>query len=368
MYSKEISYINNLYENIYSKNNNIPPHTFQISTGKAIESKLISYADLGDYLPFLILSGASRKYIENQILLTKNSFNKNPLIGSSVPHYLRKISQNRYLKKLVFNLGNEVAQAFSYSDFLFGLILINRIDNSFDTLDFALDTVKFIEETFSDSKGCLYYAKNISTGNLHKVIDSNNDFFAELYCELYDATKEIKFLNKSKDILKASLNSFIFTKYGVVPSVTEVDGSLSKFVYRKLMNKYILAKNNSSFAESLLAIYSRTRDESYLTHYYKWVNSVLSLRKKYSFTPFSWDILNDKTSTNLKNYAFIDCLINGFLITKDNFLLDEAEKVIKETLDWKDNKTGLIRDSKESEVCFFDSNTDFAVSLVSLLF
>ena len=176
MYTKEIFFINNLYENVYSLNNHIPPHTYKISTRKPIESKLIGYADLGDYLPFLILSGASRKYIEKQILLTIDSFKKNPLIGSSVPHYLRKVSQNEFIKNLLLNFGFEVSLAFSYSDFLFGLILMHKIDPSFNTLSLALETVRFIEESFLGEKGFLYYAKNISSRSRLNAVDSNNTF------------------------------------------------------------------------------------------------------------------------------------------------------------------------------------------------
>ncbi len=364
MYSKEILFINNLYENIYSTNNNIPPHTYKISTREPIESKLIAYADLGDYLPFLILSGASRKYIENQIELTKISFKKNSLIGSSVPHYFRKFSQNKYLKKLFFNLGYEVSMAFSYSDFLFGLILIHLIDKSFNTLNFAIDTAQYLEKSFLGENGWLYYAKNINSGNCHKIVDSNNDFFSELYCELFDLTKEKKYINKAKKILNASLESFMFKKYGVVPSITQVDGFMSKFTYKKLMSKFILAKNNSGFAESLLAIYKRTQDNDYLDFYYKWVNSIVKLRTEYQATPFSWDYKSKKITTNLKNYALVDCLINGYLATKDSYLLDQAELVILETLNWQDEETKLIKENMNSDVSFFDSNTDFAVSLV----
>ena len=35
-----------------------------------------------------------------------------------------------------------------------------------------------------------------------------------------------------------------------------------------------------------------------------------------------------------------------------------------ETLNWQDEETKLIKENKNSDVSFFDSNTDFAVSLV----
>ncbi len=364
MFSKEIIFINNLFENIYSSNNDIPPHSYQISTKKPIESKLIAYADLGDYLPFLILSGASRKYIQNQIELTKISFQKEPLIGSSVPHYMRRFSENEYIKKFLLNIGNEVSLAFSYSDFLFGLILIHRIDKSFNTLDFALDTTKYLEKSFLGENGWLYYAKNISSGSCHKIIDSNNDFFSELYCELFDLTKDQKYVDNAKVMITASLDSYMFKKYGVVSAITQVDGFLSRFIYKKLMRKFILAKNNSSFAESLLAIYKSTNDKNYLDYYYKWVYSVVKLKTLHQSTPFSWDYNSNKITTNLKNYALIDCLLNGYLVTNDDYLLEQAELVIMETLKWQDQETKLIKENNNSDISFFDSNTDFSVSLV----
>ena len=112
----------------------------------------------------------------------------------------------------------------------------------------------------------------------------------------------------------------MFKKYGLVSSITQTNGFLSKLIYRKLMSKFILAKNNSSFAESLLAIYSNTKDSDYFNFYYKWVNSILLLRKKYNATPFSWDYRSKKITKNLKNYALIDCLINGYLLTHDVFI------------------------------------------------
>ena len=142
--------------------------------------------------------------------------------------------------------------------------------------------------------------QNINSGNCHKIVDSNNDFFSELYCELFDLTKEKKYIDKAKIILNASLESSMFKKYGVVPSITQVDGFMSKFTYKKLMSKFILAKNNSGFAESLLAIYKCTQDNDYLDFYYKWVNSIVKLRKEYQSTPFSWDYKSKKDYTNLK--------------------------------------------------------------------
>ena len=353
---QETRFIHDLFLNCYSQYSDIPPHTIDYRNKLRLEDKLYAFADLADYLPFLILSSISNTYVIQQLAHTSSLFSSNSLIGNSLPYYLRSLH-----KKLPFlrirSFFPDHSLAFSYSDFLFGVNLCSQLGYKDTCFPIFKDIKNVLFQHFFNSNSSLDYALNLKTLKTIPVCDSNNDFFSELFCESAEIFDETNLFDSAKSLIMPSLSSEMFAHVSVVPAIT-TSSKIHRLLYSRLANKFLLSKNNSSFASSLLA--SHTNEDIYLYAFDKWFHGIQSLHAKYNALPYSVNFNTGAITFNLKVYAAIDVLLDAFKVLGDRKYLSFALLLADNTLEWL-HPDGTIPEYPTSS--FFDSCTDFAVSL-----
>jgi len=363
----EVDFVCNLFTTVYSRSfSEIPPHSINSINADYSINTLVSYADLGDYLPFLSLAEVDANYIHSQLLASRDLFRQSPRIDGSIQYPLRPlVNHHSPIEKFIRRIFN-TSLAFSYSDFLFGTILLYDQSKCTDYLDLSLEIASYVLSTFSaEHQGISYCEPSSKAGPF--TIDSNNDFFSELMCELYRQSADPKYLDYATQILEPSLKTDIYTDYGWVPCITQTSNRLDSIIYSRMRRKYVLAKNNVAFANSLIQLYATTSRSEYRDHFYKWFSSQQELRHRCGYTPFSFNLGEEaQASQNLKNYALIDTLHYAYIVFKDPLLLDFALNVYDETYTWLDKETGVLPEQPNGAISFFDSNTDFSVSMLKL--
>lgn len=327
---------------------------------------LHAIADFGDYVPFFMWLGKN-EFCEDQYLKTKNLFYKDKLIRSPLGYVLRKISPlKNFIKDKITFLSPSLL--FSYTDFIFGLILCGEISNDSKYFSFAEDVFDFIFQTFEKS-GSLIYSYNPNLPFNAKVFDTANSFYIELLVDLFLNTKKEIYLKKAETYSDFLTNSDFFKETSLFPMFIHIS-TINKInpIYKKGSKKVILAKNNVSAVTSFLHLFRATNNEKYKIIVYKWVKAYLNNFQTdcgdvYTVGSFPGPV---KSWINLTNYSIIDVLCDSYELFKDEYFLIKAEEIASPWLKRQSESTGLIPWELNSNLSWFDSETDISIAFFKI--
>ena len=159
-----------------------------IENNSYVDDKLkytLHFFDEADFGLYNEVSDAYILLLDKYLYLGKNyisqvnvHLNVGPIVTiSGIKHYLYKEEFDEYIKRLIFNLSKVKTTCDKYH--------INLVLENIDSLDFILDTYKYLENKF-------YFCYDIghdktSTGLLKNYFDYNKDKFNEVH--FHDSTK-----------------------------------------------------------------------------------------------------------------------------------------------------------------------------------
>lgn len=305
--------------------------------------------DLGDYIPFLAYYG-EEEFCKKQIEISKTRMKYGMFCGDIYPK-LRKF--RRYMIVPEFN-----------TDALLGLIEFYRLTENEIALETAETIIKSLNKHFVKN-GYIYSL--FLTGLKINVpfVRGMNGLYVELLTDLYDITKDEKYIEIAENLAKAWINLDFFKKNKLFPN--------SYFVKAKYLNKLwrdakkvTIFKHNTSIVNGLLSLYKKIKEEKLLKAIDQWIFTI----KKRFFVNTIYGKLNIKNKTisePLLKYSFsmIDILSYAYHLTKNSNYLDFAEDIASFWIK-KKSKIYLFPQSPDKRETLLDSITDFSISLFRL--
>jgi len=303
--------------------------------------------DLGDYIPFLAYFGEIEFCEEHISKCSKEIFN------SSLPTQ----REDTLLGLLEFCrwTRNEISLslAMSYVNFLFSNYCFKG--------QIVIPADRYIEHVFNIHRMKTTRNKMLKIGLkfLHSLLRTRasiprNGIFIELLVDMYDLTRDKKYLFMAEDFASVWLRNKFFQKFGLFPS----------FRLNPFESKYVvLAKDNAAILNGLTALYATTLKNIYKDSILKWFEAVharcfdKSVYGRYCFG-------NEKREQLSLMYAFavVDALCDAFFVLRESRLLSFAEEIAKFWIDLQ-SKIGLFPMTEQSHISHQDYTNDFSISL-----
>lgn len=325
--------------NLQFKNKNIEKIVKKIVVGL---DKTPLFHDFADYAPFL-LAFKQDLFVERQIELLKDNIYRNKVfVKDSDTHY--RLSDNY--------------------EILYGLIEIYRINKSEDTfklLDYLLDNCidKFVVNDKVISSR--HIASNIPSLRVSYYCYS----IVEILTDMYDITKESKYISKAEKIVLRFFSNPYYNKYNLIPlgSYLFFEKSLSKirFPRTSFMGK------NFSLIFGLIEYYRITRDSSIYDHIKRILNSINNNMVMDRIVYRQYRPKQDsRTQPNLAAaFLYMNILNRAFYILKDNIYIRRSESIADFWIQ-QQSDIGLFPFNHKGRRSWIDSETDFSIALLEL--
>ena len=250
------------------------------------------------------------------------------------------------------------------TDALLGLTEFHRLTGDETALETAETIIKSLNKHFVKN-GYIYSL--FLTGLKINVpfVRGMNGLYVELLTDLYDITKDEKYIEIAENLAKAWINLDFFKKNKLFPN--------SYFVKAKYLNKLwrdakkvTIFKHNTSIVNGLLSLYKKIKEEKLLKAIDQWIFTI----KKRFFVNTIYGKLNIKNKTisePLLKYSFsmIDILSYAYHLTKNSNYLDFAEDIASFWIKRK-SKINLLSQYPDKRGTLIDAITDFCISLFRL--
>jgi len=336
-----------------------------------------SFDDLGDYLPlFIYLNDAI--YIDKHIDLFYDALKKTS--------FLYKGNNNN---RLFLN------RCYEHSDLLWGLIIlcqfypknIEKFEKTFNlTYEYFFVNIPYLFRWSHIPYTNIKIPQKISPG-LKILSSQDHGMFIEIFVNLFKLTKKEKWLNAASNLFNVLDQNKFFKKNLYFSYYDDQNYFLNKIImnykgFKKHQNEFQLVKQNSNTLFAILnyfEIANKAEKEKILALLEKvfnsWEDKFWLESNKVFFTNFKTD--NNSGGSDLTIFHLIELLISTNQITKNNRLLNWAEKITNSILKLK-GKTGLLpflnpnieqhikRMKLSKKASWLDSEVDFGVSLIKL--
>lgn len=363
-HNTEVLFILNLLEKYLSTSPSVK--VMDTVTGKVKEHG-DSFEDLADYLPFIL-------YYKNKSLFKKE-------ISKTITYL--KNNNYLYVKEDKFPL-NLFSRSYAQSDLLFGLILATFEDKKY-LVELEKCAMAWYYSFFKNDAMFIlrrepFFKKNIpKLFNIHIKIISSEDFgmFIELFCLIYEVTKNDKYLKIGYEIYKKLKDKKNVNFFPFYFSRSMIGNSLLKLnIFSKRKNEFQLIKQNSNTLFGILRLVKNSNNtkikEEFKSYIDFFLNNFYDSKKGVFYT--NYNLVNKKKGSDLTVFHFIELLIeSSFIFPKENYV-EIAKKLIYTILSSQDKKTGLIpfispnvkqdlkRFNIKSNVSWLDAEVDFMVS------
>lgn len=309
------------------------------------------FADLGDYLPFILYFGENN-FIDNQIKVLKKRL-KDYLLVSDFKS---------------FHIGG-LAKSYEHTDLLLGLsdyYLHRKNQDSLELLKKVADAVINKFRLDGEISSFYHYKSHINL----PIFDTRDGTFIEIYTELSKTLNDERYLHVAHNIFNQLESIDFYKKTGLLP-VYHSNSKIIKSILKKLgINKFdtaVICKNNTNSVLGILTYYVETKNERALIM----ADNILSSIIKYASVQ-GGGISATASFENENNFASlthsfhtIDCLCYIYDITKKSEYLDSAMKIADYWIKLQ-GKTGLFPLNSNGVETFIDSETDMTASLLAL--
>jgi len=354
------------FKTTYNDPTGFPCYDIDGKTGVKLSDRNL-LCELDDYAPFFWILD-EKSYIEDQCHRIARLVKKGKLLfnrpqirrhkGLGLPGFFRNI---RY------------ADSQDYVEILYGLLELYELSGDKKFFETAEDLFSIILKHFN-RHGFMRSFKLMPAGPVFSVSDAMAGMYIEIALDMArltsDQAKADMWAGLADEWLRGWLNTEMFTKYGIFPSVyltwpwNNVPGLKKKALLSEL------AKPNASMGYGLMALASPPFNSQYARNAFdKWI---AGLYQHYStpqcvLTQFprlsAFDQFGPVLSTN---FAILDILCDAVYQFKCKDCLDLAVSISQFFLKYQSTITGLIPDEPGKDRSYLDANTDFAVSLAKV--
>jgi hypothetical protein len=184
-----------------------------------------------------------------------------------------------------------------------------------------------------------------------------NGIFIELLVDMYDLTREPKYLEMAESLALAWLRDKTFQRYGLFQNF-RLDPFRSKYA--------VLAKDNTALLNGFIALYDETKKDVYRDAILRWSSSVHE--KCFDKTVFGRYYFNQgerKEPKLMYAMAVTDVLCDAFFLLKEKMLLNFARDIAEFWINLQ-SKIGLFPMEETSRYSHQDYTNDFCISLWKL--
>jgi hypothetical protein len=315
--------------------------------------------DLADYLPYLYLVG-TEEYVRNQVTLAINAFQNK--------HVILTPKERRGL----FPWWKR-SNPFYSTDFLWGLVLLHRLDADLISSDQLTAIARRILHTYTYDG---WMSKEVILPFRWRLPLSESDslLYVEIFTVLYELTGEVEFLTAAKTLVGNWLNHPFTKTWGLVPQLAVLNPlgkDLTRF--RRRANTAILYKHNTSLLSGLLALHQLTKGAGlYQEAALRLLDAIEELLvDDKGAAYFRWVVTGLEgvaEKISLGNTLIIEHLLDAHQAFGRHKDLETAIQIADYWVKLQDKHTGLIPDATDVSRSDMDHQTDFAVNLHRLYY
>ena len=335
------------------------------STGRSIGNETL-VTELGDYLPFLYYFG-EEDFCLKQIEKAVEYLHRAKILSKKIkrPSYLR--SSNRYF----LSLFPRISESFDYTDMILGLIEVSQMSNDVKKILNEVDNI-FLQAEAIFKREEIWHDWYIPSLNMRLPVSSPlNGMFAELLVDMYKLTSDEGYLLRAKEILDFWKEDAFFRRHRIFPIYAPTNRAVAVMPYIKRYLGYSkVTKYNSAIADGFINYYKVTKDKEIENTIFEWVEGFLENFMNHDGSVHEMIIFSKsnvkKSEPELKAFAMIDTFCELFIIFKQTKYLAIAENIAGFWIRHINPKTGLITQKIGKEETYFDTLTDFCVSLKRL--
>ena len=191
----------NWFNKEYINEEGIPIFAIDYRSKKIVETHN-SLAELGDYAPFLFLSGAE-SFVNGQYEISKKYLISDKYFFESYRGWKNLFIPQR-------------ANVFYYSDFILGLLELYNLNKNIDFLNLAKSNIdKVLDKFYLKGFLCKWYLPLLNYR--FPVSESNGGVFIEILLDFYRVTNNKMYLEKAQEILNSWIHLDFFKKNRIFP-------------------------------------------------------------------------------------------------------------------------------------------------------
>lgn len=307
-----------------------------------IKDRHLTIQDFGDFFPFLLYFDHI-DFVDKQIEISSSHLWK----GLYVENGLILPPKNH--------------------DYLFGLIEYYKTTKDQKMLDLLEEKMSnFVKYLMKDNMVCNYFYPKYRLRI--PVSDPITGGFIELFLEMYELTKDDRYLNIAQNTAYAWLNNDFFKIFGLFPSKNVINSEFLSKLYRKIHPNPIVTmfKTNTNLMYSIVMLYRITNNSIYKEAILKWVDSIkTNMFDEAIYSHWSPDKGKQKVEL-LMNFPVLDLLCDiYYFVENSKDILDFANKIAKF---WISHQfpLGLFPNSPFENRDNLDCQTDFMIALMKL--
>ncbi len=261
-----------------------------------------------------------------------------------------------------------LVKSYDYTDLLLGLYDIYMNSKNEDDKKYLIHTADLSIKIFNFENNIKSYYSPLLHFGL-PLFDTRDGTFIEFFCELYDLTKNDKYLKVAKNIYKKIIDGDFYKKHNILPTFDSprVFKFLSRYaIDNSKFNSGAIIKNNTNSLFGFLSI-AKYGEPGALVEIWKIVESIFSIVDKTDGgVPLVFDPLNTAKYSSLSaTFPVIDFLCDLYDYKSEKRAIILAKKLADFWLT-KQGKTGLFPHESDKNDSFFDAETDMSVSLYKL--
>lgn len=361
--NEAIDEITSWFLNEYLTKDGCPHYTIDGITGNPVGDRDL-LSELDDYAPFFWLLDY-QDFITHQIEILKVRLERNPLLfsrpqirrfhGLGLPHPLRR---------WIPYTDNQ-----DHVEILYGLLELFELSGNKEFLALARMIFERIIHCFQ-RKGILCAFRIYPKGPVLPIADAMSGMYIEIAADFGRITEEERYVNIACQWADDWLNSNIFKRYSIFPSIRLLDSIRWIPGLTSYSRKCQLAKSNTSMASGLFALANHPHRKLFAEKALKiWMEGI----KKHFFVEGAALAHFPRLSPEepygpilSTNFAVIDLLCDMYYFNHEKQYLDFAKELADFFMRNQADETGLFPDEIGKDRSYLDANTDLAVSLKKL--
>ncbi|MCB9814263.1 hypothetical protein H6784_02480 [Candidatus Nomurabacteria bacterium] len=267
-----------------------------------------------------------------------------------------------FIQKNINNLGFK--RAFAYTDLILGLIWYSRIgEMKKESLELAIQLAEQVKDRWVRG-GKTYSASYL--GMTLPITNGIDSTFIEVWTELFRETGDSKYSSLATQAHQYFRSIHTEHKSKVIP-LHYTDSPFGFFVKRFYADKFSnvnVMKDNTNYLFGLLDMIRLGVDVELAKDSFDTVHQVLSYHAKNNSLNNS--LTKDVYSDLLSSFSFIDLSCDAYKLIGEVKYLEPAKQLAEYWLSLPVSVTKLFPNNYNSQVSYFDSETDMAIALLKL--
>ncbi|MCD4654034.1 hypothetical protein K8T06_08865 [bacterium] len=354
------------FKNTYTDSDGFPCYDVDGNTGDHISRRNL-VCEFDDYAPFFWVLG-EEQYILRQYRKLAEKIRKGSLLfkrpqirlhkGLGLPGVFRNVSY---------------ADSQDYVEIMYGLLELHELSNDPAFFETAEELFEILLKNFQ-RHGIIRSFRIMPFGPTFSVSDAMSGMFIEIAADMArltsDSAKASQWLSMAEEWLDYWLNSDMFVKFGIFPSVylnwpwNKIPGIRKKALLSEL------AKPNASMGYGLMALASPPfNNKTARQAFNRWIDG---LHKYYMTSQCVLTQMPDLHESEQQspvlstNFAILDILCDAVYLFDSGECRDLAISITRYFLRYQSPETGLVPDEPGKNRSYLDANSDFAVSLAKV--